>query len=57
MKRRTKTVAVAKKSVSFPGDMLERAEKRAAAKRRNFSNYIQSLVADDLEKQEKAVAA
>jgi hypothetical protein len=37
-----------KKTVSLPAELAEAAEKRAGEERRNFSNYLQSLIARDL---------
>lgn len=46
-----------KKSVSFPKDLLTRAENKAAQEQRSLSNYIQCLLAADLAKSGKALRA
>lgn len=38
-----------KRSISFPGRLLTQAELRAAEDNRSLSNYIQSLVAKDVQ--------
>lgn len=57
MKTRAKKPVAVKRSVSFPDDLLLRAQKKASEESRTFSNYIQALVARDLERNGKAVAA
>lgn len=41
-----------KKTVSLPSDLMEAAILKAKKERRNFSNYILRLIADDLESDE-----
>ena len=38
-----------KKSISLPRTILERAMQRARRQRRSFSNYLQLLIARDVE--------
>lgn len=44
----TKKQTVQKRSVSFPRDLVAKAEAMADSQRRSFSNYLQKLVAEDL---------
>lgn len=37
-------------SLSIPQDLLDRAKERAKATNRNFSNYVQSLLEEDLQR-------
>ncbi|MDI3512749.1 MAG: hypothetical protein PWQ61_3516 [Betaproteobacteria bacterium] len=48
VRRNAPRIRARKKSVSLPFDLLERAEKAAATDGRNFSNYVQRLIAADL---------
>lgn len=48
--------ASAKKTVSFPRDLLTRGIERAEEQQRNFSSYVQSLIARDLLTTRKAAA-
>lgn len=42
-------------SISFPSEeMLDRAKSKAASLHRTFSNYVVTLVANDLSKKRKA---
>ena len=51
MKLEKPNAPLAKKSISFPAVLFARAERRANKLNRNFSNYLQSLVLQDLAKE------